>query len=411
MWWRCDGSGGRSRWLWTTATRSRAKVQRVLCLAARGWCRWWSLAEYGRLSDGASPSSSTVVVTMVSTSFVTLVFFVCLQTVLLSTVSNCAKTISMYWNTTNSIFRIDNTDHIIDVNKNNAMFEYDQVNIICPVYPPDSYVDDDAEKYIIYNVSKEEYETCRITNPSPRVIAVCDKPRKTMYFTITFRPFTPQPGGLEFLPGHDYYFISTSSKDDLHRRIGGRCTSHNMKVVFKVCCGNEAETSSSSATSRNNSVAVTSSTVPSSSSTSTAVLGGGAAGVPPPPPPIVYRGGDRFYPGGSSIHHHHDHHQTGTAAPTLPHVPPPAVYPVHPHQPQQPIHNGPPSSITPPKTSTGQKKKNKEYSDHPNEVVKNEELTYNGASSYARTHARYAQSLILATCSLLMSALLQQLLR
>lgn len=29
---------------------------------------------------------------------------------------------------------------------------------------------------------------------------------------------------------------ATSSKDDLHRRIGGRCSSHNMKVVFKVCC-------------------------------------------------------------------------------------------------------------------------------------------------------------------------------
>ncbi|KYN14888.1 hypothetical protein ALC57_12900 [Trachymyrmex cornetzi] len=53
MWWRCD-SGGRSRWLWTTATRSRAKVQRVLCLAVRGWCRWL-LTEYGCLSDGASP--------------------------------------------------------------------------------------------------------------------------------------------------------------------------------------------------------------------------------------------------------------------------------------------------------------------------------------------------------------------
>lgn len=101
-------------------------------------------------------------------------------------------------------------------------------------------------------MSKEEYETCRITNSNPRVIAVCDKPRRTMYFTITFRPFTPQPGGLEFLPGHDYYFISTSSKDDLHRRIGGRCTSHNMKVVFKVCCNADAQSSSSSATSRNN---------------------------------------------------------------------------------------------------------------------------------------------------------------
>ncbi|XP_025162332.1 ephrin-B2 [Harpegnathos saltator] len=340
---------------------------------------------------------------MVSSSFVTLVFLVCLQTVLLSTVSNCAKTITMYWNTTNSIFRIDNTDHIIDVNKHNAAFEYDQVNIICPVYQSDTY-DDDTEKYIIYNVSKEEYETCRITNPSPRVIAVCDKPRRTMYFTITFRPFTPQPGGLEFLPGHDYYFISTSSKDDLHRRIGGRCTSHNMKVVFKVCCA-DAETSSSSATSRNNSVAVTSSTVPSSSSTSTAILGGGAAGLPPPPPPSVYKGGDRFYPGGS-IHHHHDHHQPATVAPTLPHVPPPAVYPAHPHQPQPPIHNGSPSP-TPPKTSIGQKKKNKEYSDHPNEVVKNEELTYNGASS----QFQYVQSMILATGSVLMSALLLQLLR
>ncbi|XP_020294832.1 ephrin-B2 [Pseudomyrmex gracilis] len=346
---------------------------------------------------------------MVSTSFVTLVFLVCLQTVLLSTVSNCAKTITMYWNTTNSIFRIDNTDHIIDVNKNNAAFEYDQVNIICPVYPSDSYVDDDAEKYIIYNVSKEEYDTCRITNPSPRIIAQCDKPRRTMYFTITFRPFTPQPGGLEFLPGHDYYFISTSSKDDLHRRIGGRCTSHNMKVVFKVCCSNDAETSSSSATSRNNSMTVTSSTVPSSSSTSTAVVGGGAAGVPsqPLPPSVIRHDENRYYPV-ESINGHRNQ-QSATAEPTLSHVPPP-VYPGHPHQPQQPIHNGLPSSITPPKTSTDQKKKNKEYSDHPNEVVKNEELTYNSASSYG-SQIRYAQSLILATISLLISTLLQQLLR
>ncbi|OAD58691.1 Ephrin-B1 [Eufriesea mexicana] len=300
-------------------------------------------------------------------------------------------------------FRIDNTDHIIDVNKNNAAFEYDQVNIICPVYQPGTY-DEDAEKYIIYNVSKEEYETCRITNPNPRVIAVCDKPYKTMYFTITFRPFTPQPGGLEFLPGHDYYFISTSSKEDLHKRIGGRCHDNNMKVVFKVCCGNEADTSSSSATSRNNSVAVTSSTVPSSSSTSTAVLSGGAPGLPPLPPPSVFKGGDRFYPG---IHHHHDHHPPGTAAPTLPNAPPPAIYPVHPHQP--PIHNGPPSS-SPPKTSIGQKKNNKEYSNHPNEVVKNEELTYNGASS-SRVQDRFSQLLVVLMGSLLISAILPQLLR
>lgn len=175
-----------------------------------------------------------------ATSCLTVVMLVCLETVLLSTVSNCAKTFYMHWNTSNSIFRIDNTDHIIDVNKGNLAFEFDQVHIICPLYEPGTF-ENATERYIIYNVSKVEYETCRITNADPRVIAVCDKPQKLMFFTITFRPFTPQPGGLEFLPGNDYYFISTSSKDDLYRRIGGRCTTNNMKVVFKVCCSPEEQ--------------------------------------------------------------------------------------------------------------------------------------------------------------------------
>ncbi|RWS29131.1 ephrin-A5-like protein, partial [Leptotrombidium deliense] len=48
-------------------------------------------------------------------------------------------------------FRIDNTDHIIDVNKGNNPFEYDQVNIICPTYSKGTR-EDDTESYIIYNV-------------------------------------------------------------------------------------------------------------------------------------------------------------------------------------------------------------------------------------------------------------------
>ena len=86
----------------------------------------------------------------------------------------------------------------------------------------------------IHSVTKEEYDTCQITHPHPRVIARCDKPQELMYFTITFRPFTPNPGGMEFKPGKDYYFISTSAPEDLHRRSGGHCATHNMKVAFKV---------------------------------------------------------------------------------------------------------------------------------------------------------------------------------
>ena len=90
----------------------------------------------------------------------------------------------VYWNTTNPIFRIDNTDHIVDVNQGNLPWEYDQVNIVCPLYSRGTR---SSERYIIYNVSKEEYESCRITHNDPRIVAVCDKPENQLQFTITFR--------------------------------------------------------------------------------------------------------------------------------------------------------------------------------------------------------------------------------
>jgi hypothetical protein len=158
----------------------------------------------------------------------------------------------IYWNSSNPIFRIDNTDHIIDVNKNPA--EYDRVNIYCPQFARISSTSiTDSESisynkrnqapandgyYIIYNVSKEEYETCRINNPSARRMLVCDNPLsdRLSYVTITFRPFSPQPNGPEFHAGNDYYFIATSTGTEigLDNKVGGRCASHNMKLVFKV---------------------------------------------------------------------------------------------------------------------------------------------------------------------------------
>ena len=53
-------------------------------------------------------------------------------------------------------------------------------------------------------------------------------------FTLSFRSFSPLPNTLEFHPGQDYYFISTSSARDLHRRAGGSCSTHNMKVGILI---------------------------------------------------------------------------------------------------------------------------------------------------------------------------------
>jgi len=137
----------------------------------------------------------------------------------------------IHWNKYNPMFRLDNTDHIVDINSGNLPWEYDQVNIICPTSKPGTKF---PERHVIYSVTRDEFDSCRITNPKPKIVAICNNPYRQMYFTITFRSFTPTPGGLEFRPGQDYYFISTSSREDLHRRVGGGCGTHNMKMIFKV---------------------------------------------------------------------------------------------------------------------------------------------------------------------------------
>ena len=139
--------------------------------------------------------------------------------------SSAVKTHFVYWNSTNPMFRIDNTDHIIDVNDGNLPWEYDQLHLICP---------QNGEQHVIYSVSKEDFESCRVSNSRPKIVAICNKPDSFMYFTITFRSFSPTPGGMEFKAGQDYYFISTSTKRDLHRRVGGYCSTHNMRMVFRV---------------------------------------------------------------------------------------------------------------------------------------------------------------------------------
>jgi len=148
----------------------------------------------------------------------------------MATTTDSTKMHNIHWNASNPIFK---TDSVIEINSGNHPLEYDQVNIVCPVYKPGT-AESNQERYIIYSVTKEEYQACRITQDHPKIIAVCNRPFDLMYFTITFRSFTPTPGGLEFRPGNDYYFISTSSKNDLHRRVGGGCTSNNMKVIFRV---------------------------------------------------------------------------------------------------------------------------------------------------------------------------------
>ena len=154
--------------------------------------------------------------------------YVSLLTLVLLGAVETTRVRNIYWNTTTASKLSE--PMMVTVNEGNQAWEYDQVNIICPV----SKEGEEKEEHIIYSVEKEEFEHCRVTSARPRIVAICNRPRTFMYFTLTFRSFTPTPGGLEFRPGQDYYFVSTSSKLDIHRRVGGYCATHNMRMVFRV---------------------------------------------------------------------------------------------------------------------------------------------------------------------------------
>merc|ERR1711994_612170 len=93
--------------------------------------------------------------------------------------SGIKKLPDIYWNTTNPMFRIDNTDHVIDVNqgRKNTITEFDQVNILCPFYDKKTTPNiNETERFVIYHVQKQEYDMCNLLSGNPKAIVICDKP-------------------------------------------------------------------------------------------------------------------------------------------------------------------------------------------------------------------------------------------
>jgi len=146
--------------------------------------------------------------------------------ILLSSSTEATIPSNLYWNSTNPLF--DQEEVVLGVNENNHPWQYDQVNLICPSGP------NSTEEHIVYSVTREEFEACEVRQTKPRIIAICDQPKNFMYFTITFRSFSPSPQQMEFKPGRSYYLISTATQADLYSLTGGWCRSHNMRLVFRV---------------------------------------------------------------------------------------------------------------------------------------------------------------------------------
>lgn len=141
-------------------------------------------------------------------------------------ISNARRLPHIYWNSSNPIFDISNTDHVISVRL------FDRVNILCPA--PSQYPTVPYEYTKLYAVSLEGYDICELQHEKP--VGVCQDPTRQSTISITFRDFSPLPNAVEFQPGRSYYVISTSdgTKEGIDNRRDGLCKTKHMKLKFEV---------------------------------------------------------------------------------------------------------------------------------------------------------------------------------
>uniref|UniRef100_A0A7E4ZS90 Ephrin RBD domain-containing protein n=1 Tax=Panagrellus redivivus TaxID=6233 RepID=A0A7E4ZS90_PANRE len=140
------------------------------------------------------------------------------------TFANAKKLPDVYWNSTNPMFDMSNTDHVKNVRI------MDRVTFICPLPHRSS----DYEFSKLYMVSREDYENCQLH--SEKLVGSCVTPERHSSISLVFRDFSPLPSALEFQPGRSYYIISTSNgtRSGLDNAHGGLCARRHMKMRFDV---------------------------------------------------------------------------------------------------------------------------------------------------------------------------------
>ncbi|XP_053559411.1 ephrin-A1 [Bombina bombina] len=109
---------------------------------------------------------------------------------------------TVFWNSSNTRFLWD--DYAVEVRLN------DYLDIVCPHYEDDSTSSHIVERYTLFLVEYEEYQTCK-PQSKDQVRWECNKPfapHGPEKFSEKFQRFTPFTLGKEFKEGGTYYYIS-----------------------------------------------------------------------------------------------------------------------------------------------------------------------------------------------------------
>lgn len=94
-------------------------------------------------------------------------------------------------------------DYTVEVRLN------DYLDIVCPHYPQGEVPLLDAERYVLYMVEREDYETCK-PQSYDQMRWECGHPfapHAPEKFSEKFQRFTPFTLGKEFRQGESYYYI------------------------------------------------------------------------------------------------------------------------------------------------------------------------------------------------------------
>lgn len=136
---------------------------------------------------------------------------------------SAAERHSVFWNSTNPNFLWD--EYHVEVRIN------DYLDIICPHYARGELPAQEAERYVLYMVEREDYDVCK-PRSFDQLRWECSRPfaaHAPERFSEKFQRFTPFTLGKEFRQGESYYYISKP----LHHH-GQECLKLKVDVVEHI---------------------------------------------------------------------------------------------------------------------------------------------------------------------------------
>ncbi|XP_053349741.1 ephrin-A4 [Clarias gariepinus] len=133
---------------------------------------------------------------------------------------------TVYWNSSNT--RLTSDDYSVQVNLN------DYLDILCPHYPSGAPEQGPPETLALYLVPEHQFQGCDKTEGAIKRWE-CNAPYapfSPVRFSEKILRYTPFSLGIEFVPGHHYYYSSQSVDDGPPLPC--------MKLKVSVCCESNA---------------------------------------------------------------------------------------------------------------------------------------------------------------------------